>query len=59
MNKDAWIQAHEELIAEFLEENPGVSESAAYDITAERVNDRLADHHAAQIDQWRLQQKEG
>lgn len=48
-----WVQAHEELIAEFLELNPGLSWSLAYEVTAEHVDRRAADNYAALIDQMR------
>lgn len=59
MSKELWIQAHEELIAEFLELNPMVPWSLAYELTAEHVNDRVADKYAAHIDHWRMMEKEG
>lgn len=59
MSKEMWIQAHEELVAEFLELNPGISWSLAYELTAEHVNDRLADKYAAMIDYERMMAKEG
>jgi hypothetical protein len=59
MSKEMWLQAHEELVAEYLDANPGMSWSLAYEITAEHVDARLADKLAAQIDQWRAEQKEG
>jgi hypothetical protein len=58
MSKEMWLRAHEELVAEYLEAHPGVSWTAAYELTAEHVNDRLADRYAAQIDQWRMTEKE-
>jgi hypothetical protein len=58
MGKDAWIQAHEELIEEFLDNHPGIGYDAAYDLTGHLVDDRLADHYAAQIDNARMMSKE-
>lgn len=57
--KELWLETHEELVAEFLELNPGISWSTAYEITAEHVNDRLADKYAAMIDHARMMAKEG
>lgn len=59
MSKEMWLKAHEDLVAEFLEMNPGVSWSVAYELTAEHVDERVQDECAAQIDQWRAMQKEG
>lgn len=58
MSKQQWLQAHEDLVAEFLEMNPGVSWSLAYELTAKHVDDRVADNYAAQIDHWRSMQKD-
>ncbi len=55
--KDLYILAHEELIAEFLDLNPMVSWTVAYEQTQEHVEARLADKLAAQYDQWRNQQE--
>lgn len=44
---DHFAKAHAELVEEYLEEHPGVSEDEAYDATAdlayERMQDNLAD----------------
>ena len=57
--KDIWLRAHEELVAEFLENHPGLSWTAAYEITAAMVDDRVKDHWADQIDQERMEAKYG
>ena len=44
--KDAYIAAHEELIAEFLERHPHISEAEAYDITADAAYDRMVENLA-------------
>lgn len=56
--KELWLQTHEELVAEYLEAHPGISWDAAYDRTADLVNDRMADKHAAMIDYARMIGKE-
>jgi hypothetical protein len=56
--KDLWLKIHEELVAEYLEAHPGVSWSAAYDLTADRVNDRLIDQYSAAVDYWHTVMKE-
>lgn len=59
MSKELWMQTHEELVAEFLELNPMVSWSTAYELTAEHVDARVRDKYAAMIDHWRMMEKEG
>jgi hypothetical protein len=53
-----WLKAHEDLVAEYLENHPGVSWTAAYELTAEHVDSRLRDRYADMIDQWRMMEKE-
>jgi hypothetical protein len=53
-----WLQAHEDLVAEYLDLNPGTSWSLAYEITADHVNDRLRDRYAEMIDHARMMEKE-
>ncbi len=47
MSKDLYIDAHEELIAEYLEEFPNATEVMAYEATADaayrRMQDKLTD----------------
>lgn len=56
--KDLWLKAHEQLVAEYLDMHPGLSWSAAYEITASMVDERLADKLAEQIDHERMMAKE-
>lgn len=49
--KDMFIEAHEELIGEYLEQHPEASEDEAYDKTAELAYDRMTDKLADKIDQ--------
>lgn len=58
MSKEMWLRAHEDLVAEYLEAHPGVSWTAAYEVTADRVNDRLIDLYAEMIDHERMMEKE-
>lgn len=57
--KDIWLRAHEDLVAEYLDQHPGLSWSAAYSITASMVDERAADLYAEQIDQARMESKYG
>lgn len=47
MSKEMYIDAHEQLIEEWLEEHPGATWSQAYEATADgawdRARDKLAD----------------
>jgi len=58
LSKDLYIEAHEELVAEYLDANPLVPWDIAYELTADGVQDRLADKYADMIDHWRMMQKE-
>lgn len=57
VSKDIYIEAHEELIAEYLDMDPMVSWSVAYEITAPEVEGRLADKYGAMIDYERMAAK--
>ncbi len=57
--KDLFIQAHEELIAEYLEHHPEVSEETAYDDTADLAYDRMREMITDQADFERQRRKEG
>ena len=46
MSKDYFIQAHEELIAEYLEKNPNATEDQAYEATSDAAYDRMRDNLA-------------
>lgn len=50
MSKDLWIQAHDELVEEYMEDNPSVSWTEAYDRCAEHASERMGDNLADQID---------
>lgn len=54
MSKELWLEAHEELVAEYLDKYPTTPWSVAYEATADAVQDRLADKYAEMIDHWRM-----
>ena len=58
MSKELWIQAHEELVEEYLEEYPDASWTEAYDRTADYASERMGDNLADLGDQLRKQAKE-
>lgn len=47
MSKEWFIAAHEDLIAEYLDEHPDATEDEAYEATADGAWDRMADNMAA------------
>lgn len=48
--KELFIQAHEELIAEYMEKHPNASESEAYEVTSDAAYDRMKDKYADMVD---------
>ncbi len=58
MSKALWIQAHDELVEEYMEENPSVSWEQAYDRTAEHASERMGDNLADLGDRLRKEMKE-
>ena len=50
MCKELYIAAHDELAAEMLERHPHMSETKAYDMTAEAADERMKDKLADMID---------
>ena len=58
MSKELYIEAHEELIEEFLEEHPGATWSQAYEATADGAWNKAANKYADMIDDYRMRQKE-
>jgi hypothetical protein len=57
--KEFFIEAHEELIAEYLEDHPDATEDEAYEATSDAAYGRMTDNLAAMGDAYRTQQKEG
>ena len=58
MSKELWIQAHDELIEEYLETNPDAKWSKAYNKCADFASERMADNFADLVDGYRKQLKE-
>jgi len=58
MSKELWIDAHEELIEEYLEEHPDATQAEAVEATVDRVDDRYANNMGDMIDRARDQMKE-
>lgn len=56
--KEMWIAAHMELVEEYLEAHPDVSWDEAYEITADRADDRFRDNFADAVDAARVRAKE-
>jgi hypothetical protein len=56
--KELFIQAHEQLIAEFMEQHPGADESVAYEATADGAYERMRENMANRIDEARMRAKE-
>jgi hypothetical protein len=50
MDKEMFIAAHEELIAEYMDRHPNASEAEAYDLMADKALDRCRDKWADMID---------
>lgn len=48
--KELFIEAHEELIAEYLDAHPNATEQQAYDLTADAALDRMTDMLGDRID---------
>ena len=58
MSKELFIAAHERLIEEYMEENPGASEHDAYEKTADLAYGRMTDMLADLIDDARQRAKD-
>lgn len=48
--KELFIEAHEELIAEYLEAHPNATEAEAYDATADHAYESMRDKYADMVD---------
>lgn len=58
--KEMWIDAHDELIAEYLENHPEATEEEAYKmVTGPQIDAKAADALYSKIDLLRMQAKEG
>lgn len=58
MSKELWVQAHDELVEEYMEDNPSVSWTEAYNRCAAYASERMGDNLADQIDQLNDERKE-
>lgn len=59
MSKQAWIEAHYQLVQEYMDEHPNADESAVYDRMADLAQDRARDNLADRIDAARDRAKHG
>jgi hypothetical protein len=58
MSKEAYIQAHEALVEEYMDAHPDVDWETAYDLTADAAHDRMRDVYADRADHARQLRKE-
>lgn len=58
MSKELFIDAHEELIAEYLDAHPDATDAQAYDRTADNAYGRMTDRLADMADHYRDLAKE-
>ncbi len=56
--KDMFMDAHEQLIEEYLERHPHASEAEAYKATANRAYNRMTDNLADRADYYRQKAKD-
>jgi len=59
MSKELWMAAHEQLVEEYLDDNPNASWDEAYEATVDKAQDRLIDNIASRADYLRMVAKEG
>lgn len=59
MSKELYMDAHEELITEYLEAHPDATEAEAEAATAYRAYDRMVDRLADMADYARMRAREG
>jgi len=57
--KELFIEAHEELIAEYLDAHPNATEQQAYDLTVDAALDRMTDMLSDRIDAAHDRMKDG
>ena len=58
MSKELFIDAHEELIEQYLERHPDATDNEAYEATADRAWDRAKDKLADMADTMRQRAKD-
>ena len=56
--KELYMAAHDELIANWLEDHPEASEEEAYEATADRAYYRMKDKYADLVDQAKQKLKD-
>jgi len=57
MSKEMYIAAHEQMIKEFMEENPEATEDEAYVKTADAAYGRMVNNMSAQADAYADREK--
>lgn len=57
MSKEIWIEVHEKLVDEYLEEHPDAEWDEAYHATEDDVDEAYADHIGGMIDAIRSRKK--
>jgi hypothetical protein len=57
--KNIFIEAHEELIAEYLDAHPSATEQEAYDLTVDAAHERMTDILSERIDAAHDRMKDG
>ena len=58
MSKELYIDAHEELIEQYLDKNPSATEDEAYDRTADAAYGHMTDKLADMADRLRKERRE-
>ena len=58
MSKELWMQAHDELVEEYLEEYRNATWTEAYERTADQASERMGDNLADLADQGRKEIQE-
>jgi hypothetical protein len=58
MTKEMYIEAHEQLIEEYLEKHPEATWDQAYELLADKAYDRYRDNFADLVDQARQRKKD-
>lgn len=59
MSKEMFMDAHEQLIEEYLERHPDADWNEAYERTADLAHGRMRENLADRADHYRLLKKEG
>jgi hypothetical protein len=58
MSKELYIEAHDQLIGEYLDAHPDASDIEAMEATADKAYDRMTDMYADMIDQAKQRLKD-